>query len=332
MARKDPGPRSQVRFIGRVIKGSKPSEHPGFIGPALAMLRVQPPPGDRYVHEVKFDGYRVQAHLRGGLVSLWTRGGLDWTHRFPPVAVAVGSLPATGLVMDGEIVSADPQGMANFSALQDDLSRSRYDRIAYYAFDLLYLDGFDLRAARLVERKRVLSGFLHDAGDAGPLHYSEHFEIDGKSMFQKACDMRLEGIVSKLRDSPYRSGRTELWLKAKCLQVARFEVIGYKNGAGSLYLAKREGKDLIYVGKAGTGFTAEMVLQLAKLMKPITVQKMPLTKKPDRKNKIDQWAQPKYWAEVEYRDITRDGLLRHVTFRGLYSSKSAKKPLVSRFR
>jgi bifunctional non-homologous end joining protein LigD len=131
--------------------------------------------------------------------------------------------------------------------------------------------------------------------------------------------------VSKLRDSPYRSGRTELWLKAKCLQVARFEVIGYKKGAGSLYLAKREGRDLIYVGKAGTGFTATMILQLAKLMKPITVQKMPLAKKPDRKNKIDRWAEPKYWAEVEYRDITTDGLLRHVTFRGLYSSKSRKK-------
>ena len=210
--------------------------------------------------------------------------------------------------------------------------RSRYDRLAYYAFDLLYLDGFDLRAAALVERKRVLSRFLNEAGNVGPLHYCEHFETDGKTMFQKACDLRLEGIVSKFRDSPYRSGRTELWLKAKCLQVARFEVIGYKNGAGSLYLAKREGKDLIYVGKAGTGFTASMILQLTKLMKPITVQKMPLAKKPDRKNKIDHWAQPKYWAEVEYRDITSDGLLRHVTFRGLYPTKSAKKPLVAKFK
>ena len=111
-------------------------------------------------HEIKFDGYRVQAHLRGGLVSLWTRGGLNWTHRFPTIAVAVGGIPATNLILDGEVISANEQGAANFSALQDDLSRSRYDRMVYYAFDILHLDGFDLRGARLVERKRVLSGLL----------------------------------------------------------------------------------------------------------------------------------------------------------------------------
>ena len=142
----------------------------------------------------------------------------------------------------------------------------------------------------------------------------------------------LEGIVSKLRNAPYKSGRTENWIKVKCLQVARFEVIGFKDGATSLYLAKREGKDLVYIGKAGTGFTNSMVLELARLMKPIKLKKMPLAKKADRKNEIDNWAAPKYWAEVEYRDITTDGLLRHVSFRGLYESKSAKKPLVAKFK
>jgi bifunctional non-homologous end joining protein LigD len=332
MARKHPGPRSMVRFVGRVIKGSKPAKHPGFVDPALATLRAKPPSGGRYVHEVKFDGYRVQAHLNGGLVSLWTRGGLDWTKRFPTIAVGVGSIPATGLVMDGEVISATRDGSANFSQLQDDLSKSRYDRMAYYAFDLLYLDGFDLREAPLVERKRVLKGLLEEAGDIGPVLLSESFETDGSTMFARACDMGLEGLVSKLRDAPYRSGRTEAWIKTKCLQVARYEVIGYKKGATSLYLARRDGKELLYVGKAGTGFTNTMVLELARLLKPITVAKMPLSKKPDRKNKIDFWAAPKYWAEVEYRDITTDGLLRHVTFRGLYAARSARKPLVARFR
>jgi bifunctional non-homologous end joining protein LigD len=332
MARKDPGPRSMVRFIGRVIKGSKPGKHPGFVEPALATLRTKPSTGGEYIHEIKFDGYRVQAHLRGGLPGLYTRSGLNWTKRFPTIAVAVGSIPATDLVLDGEVISADERGAANFSALQDDLSKSRYDRMAYYAFDLLYLDGFDLRAAPLVERKRVLDGLLKEAGDIGPLFLSSHFEDDAAMIFDKSCEMGLEGIVSKLRSAPYKSGRTENWIKTKCLQVARYEVIGYKNGATSLYLAKREGKELLYVGKAGTGFTNSMILELARLMQPLTLVKSPLSKMPDRKNKIDQWAAPKYWAEVEYRDITSDGLLRHVTFRGLYANRTSKRPLVSKFK
>ena len=332
MPRKDPGPRSMVRFIGRVIKGSEPAQHPGFIEPALATLRAKPPTGNRYVHEIKFDGYRVQAHLRGGLPILYTRSGLNWTKRFPTIAEAMSSIPATDLIIDGEVISADEKGAANFSSLQDDLSKSRYDRMAYYAFDLLYLDGFDLRAAQFTERKRVLDGLLNEAGDIGPLYLSEHFEEDGNTLFAKSCELGLEGIVSKARNAPYRSGRTEAWIKAKCLQVARYEVIGYKSGATSLYLGKREGKDLVYVGKAGTGFTNSMIIELAKLLKPITLAKMPLGKKPNRKNKIDNWAAPKYRAEVGYRDITTDGLLRHVIFRGLCASKTAKHPPVAKFK
>jgi bifunctional non-homologous end joining protein LigD len=321
-----------VRFIGRVIEGSQPGKHPGFVEPALATLRTKPPTGAGYLHEIKFDGYRVQAHLRGGLAQLYTRSGLNWTKRFPTIAVAVGSIPATELILDGEVISANERGAANFSALQEDLSKSRYDRMVFYAFDILYLDGFDLRAARLVERKRVLAGLLKEAGDIGSLHLSEHFDEDGTMMFEKSCEMGLEGIVSKLRDAPYRSGRTEAWIKVKCVQVARYEVIGYKNGATSLYLGKRDGKNLVYVGKAGTGFTNSMILELARLMKPITLAKSPLAKLPDRKNKIDKWAAPKYWAEVDYRDITSDGLLRHTTFRGLYASRTAKKALVAKFK
>src|SRR6478736_972235 len=191
MARKDPGPRSMVRFIGRVINGSKPGKHPGFVEPALATLRTKPPTGAGYVHEIKFDGYRVQAHLRGGLPVLYTRSGLNWTKRFPTIAVSVGSIPATELILDGEIISADESGAANFSALQDDLSKSRYDRMVYYAFDLLHLDGFDLRAAPLVERKRVLAGLLQEAGDIGPLFLSDHFEDNGDMLFEKSCEMGL---------------------------------------------------------------------------------------------------------------------------------------------
>jgi bifunctional non-homologous end joining protein LigD len=269
--------------------------------------------------------------LQGGLVSLWTRSGLNWTKRFPSIAVGIGSISATTLIIDGEVISADARGAANFSQLQDDLSKSRYDRMAYYAFDLLFLDGFDLRASPLIDRKRVLAGLLREAGNIGPIMLSEHFEEDGKTMLERACALGLEGIVSKVRSAPYRSERNDSWIKTKCLQIARYEVIGYKNGVTSLYLGKREGKDLVYAGKAGTGFTNSMILELAALLRPVTVDKMPLAEKPDRKNKIDHWAAPKYWAEVEYRNITTDGLLRHTTFRGLYESKGAKKPLVAKF-
>jgi hypothetical protein len=127
--------------------------------------------------------------------------------------------------------------------------------MAYYDFDILYLDGFDLRAAPLVERKRMLAGLLKEAGDIGPLFVSDHFDDGAATLFDRSCEMGLEGIVSKLRNAPYKSGRTEHWIKVKCLQVARYEVVGYKNGATSLYLARRQGKELLYVGKAGTGFT-----------------------------------------------------------------------------
>ena len=329
MARKDPGPLPTARRIN--VPGAKGAKHPGFIKPALATLRVSAPSGDRYVHEIKFDGYRVQAHLRGGLATIYTRNGLNWTKRFPTIAAALSHIRATELILDGEVISANEKGAANFSALQDDLSKSRYDRMVYYAFDLLYLDGYDLRAARLVDRKNLLEDLLLER-DLGPIHYSQHFEEEGAVLFKKSCELGLEGIVSKVKDAPYRSERSESWIKVKCLQTARYEVIGYKNGATSLYLAKREGKDLVYVGKAGTGFTNSMIVELARLLKPITLSKMPLAKKPDRKNKIDHWAAPKYWAEVAYSDITSDGLLRHVIFRGLYESRTAKKPLVAKFK
>jgi bifunctional non-homologous end joining protein LigD len=203
--------------------------------------------------------------------------------------------------------------------------------MAYYAFDLLYLEGYDLRAAPLLERKRLLEDLLtRDAAEIVPVLYSEHFDTNGESLFRQSCELGLEGIISKLRDAPYRSGRSEAWLKAKCLQTGRYEVIGYKKGATSLYLGRREGKDFLYAGKAGTGYTNAMLIELGKLMRPITRKKSPLTKKAN--HKIDHWVEPKYWAEVEYRDITAHGHLRHVTFRGLYETARAKKPLVAKFK
>jgi bifunctional non-homologous end joining protein LigD len=301
-------------------------EMPGFIEPELATLVDEAPHTDRYVHELKYDGYRLQAHKRDGEISLWTRSGLNWTHRFPSIAKGLKNLKASEAILDGEVISADEKGRANFSQLQADLSNSRYGRMVYFCFDLMWVDGQDIRSAPLIERKARLEKLLKRMKH--PIHYSQHFEGDGTPLFDEVCKEKMEGIISKLKTSTYRSDRTKDWLKIKCIQTARYEVIGYKNGATSLYLAKRVGKDLVYVGKAGTGFTNAMIVKLGDLLKPTRLDNMPLAKKPDRKNKIDNWAAPKYWAEVGFRDITSDGLLRHVTFKGLYPSKKSKSPLV----
>ena len=155
--------RSSSRFLARVLPGAKPAPIPDFIEPCLASLREKVPAGARYVHELKLDGYRMQAHLRDGRVTLYTRSCLDWTARFPTIAADVARLPAGKLILDGEVISADAKGRPSFSALQDDLKRRRHDRMVYYAFDLLHLDGFDPRAAPPAERKRVLASFLAEA-------------------------------------------------------------------------------------------------------------------------------------------------------------------------
>src|SRR6266481_234708 len=198
-------PRSSSRFLARVLPGAKPAPFPDFIEPCLASLRTSVPSASGFVHELKLDGYRVQAHLHDGRVRLYTRSGLDWTNRFPTIAADVGRLPASKLVIDGEVISADAQGRPNFSTLQDDLKRGRYDRMVYYAFDLLHLDAFDTRAAPLIERKRVLQSLVSKAGATTPrILFSEHFE-DGADLYERASGMGLEGIVSKRADAPYRS-------------------------------------------------------------------------------------------------------------------------------
>src|SRR5947208_9079662 len=156
-------PRSSSRFRARVLLGAKPAPFPGFVAPCLASFRSKVPSARGFVHELKLDGYRVQAHRRDGRVTLYTRTGLDWTARFPWIAADMAYLPAGNAILDGEIISADASGNPNFGALQDDLKRRRYDRMVFYAFDLLHLDGFDTRPAPLIGRKRALQGFLAEA-------------------------------------------------------------------------------------------------------------------------------------------------------------------------
>lgn len=306
--------RTQTRFVARTIEGSKPSEMPGFIKPQLATLRKNAPSGP-YIHEMKFDGYRLQVHLEKGRVTLFTRSGLDWTKRFVPIANGF-DIPVERAIFDGEAVVVT-DGRPNFSDLQADLSSGRQNRLSMYLFDLLYLEGFDLRKSPQIERKRVLKMLFDETKLSKPIFYSEHFEADGQEMFEHLCKQKMEGIISKLAAAPYRSERTEAWLKIKCAVTAKFPIVGFVEdpaGIAALHLAKREGKNLVYVGKVGTGFNRKSSMDIRRKLDAIVSPKSRLLKTPRLKA---TWVEPNLLAEVEYRDITSEGYLRHSSFKGL---------------
>jgi bifunctional non-homologous end joining protein LigD len=308
--------RTKTRFSARMIEGSRPSEMLKFIKPQLATLRSSAPKGEQWLHEIKFNGYRLQVHLNNGRVTIYTRNGLDWTKRFALIADAF-NIAVERAIFDGEVVVIK-EGRTNFSELQAKLASGRQKQMVFYAFDLLYLDGFDLRASPQTERKRVLKMLFNETGLASPILYSEHLATDGNEMFAHACKLGWEGIISKNVAAPFRSDRNEGWLKIKCVQKGQFPVIGFvkdPSGVAALYLGRREGKELLCMGKVGTGWSRTVSSQIRKQLNTVISPKSKLTK-PIRKPKAT-WVEPSFTAEVEYRDITSEGLLRQSSFKGL---------------
>ena len=303
-----------VKRARRVVAASASAEMPGFIKPQLATLKAKAPSGDQWLHEIKFDGYRVQVHLNNGKKRVFTRNGLDWTKRFSVIA---GALDIPGqAILDGEVVVIH-EGRTNFSELQAELAAGRQDRLVYYAFDLLWRDR-DLRKLPQIERKRMLSDLLGENDIGHPVLYSEHLTGDGQEMFEHATKLNFEGIVSKNAQAPYRSDRNEGWLKIKTVQQGKFPVIGFvkdPTGVAALHLGKREGKDLVYMGKVGTGWSRTVSSQIRKQLDTVVSPKSKLTK-PIKKPKAT-WVEPTFFADVEYRDITSEGLLRQSSFKGL---------------
>ena len=298
----------------RVVAASASAEMPRFIKPQLATLKAKAPSGDQWLHEIKFDGYRVQVHLNKGKKRVFTRNGLDWTKRFSVIA---GALDIPGqAILDGEVVVIH-EGRTNFSELQAELAAGKQDRLVYYVFDLLWRDR-DLRKLSQIERKRMLSDLLGENDIGLPVIYSEHLTGDGQEMFEHATKLNFEGIVSKNAQAPYRSDRNEGWLKIKTVQQGKFPVIGFvkdPSAVAALYLGKREGKDLVYMGKVGTGWSRTVSSQIRKQLDTVVSPKSKLTK-PIRKPKAT-WVEPTFFADVEYRDITSEGLLRRSSFKGL---------------
>jgi len=224
-------PRARAKAAARTgaQKKSSRAAHdrlPSFVPPSLATLHSAAPRGGEWLHEIKYDGYRIQARLDRGKVRLLTRKSLDWTHRFKPIAAAVAALPAETALLDGELVVEDHKGVSSFSLLQTDLKDGRGDRFVYYVFDLLYLDGRDLTGEPLVARKAALERLLKGTGKTGRIRYAEHFVEDGPVILKHACGLDLEGIVSKRKDAPYRSGRSENFIKSKCHNAQEFVVAG----------------------------------------------------------------------------------------------------------
>jgi bifunctional non-homologous end joining protein LigD len=265
---------------------------PGFIEPELATSIDKVPSGECWIHEIKFDGYRVQVHLRDAVVKVFTRRGNDWTNRFRKIAGDAWHIDAGSAIIDGEAVVPAADGTTDFSVLQNEL-KGRSKKIVMVAFDLLYFNGYDLRKLPLSERKALLQKIIAKTD----IQFSETFEIDGREMYKHACKTGLEGVVSKVRDYRYVSGRVNDWVKKTCAQRETLAIAGFaldgKKWDG-IYLGRRKGKELIYAGKVDHGFDAASATDLQARLKPLIRETQPYAKKIAHRG---IWVEPSLLAE-----------------------------------
>ncbi|MEO5326201.1 non-homologous end-joining DNA ligase [Mesorhizobium sp. CC13] len=298
-----------------------PNPMPARVDPCLAMLFDKPPKGADWAFEVKWDGYRLAVHIEPNRVRIITRGGYDWTDRFPSIATEARRLNLKTAILDGEAVVLDDKGRSDFGMLQRALGRRpaahEAAEIIFYAFDLLYLGGRDLRWLPQHERRRLLEPIV--AGRNGAIRLSEEVAVDGEEFFRIACLHGLEGIIAKHRERPYRSGRNDNWRKITCNRRDSFIIVGFEpseavpRALGRLLLAARKGDGLVYVGGVGTGFTHEMSTELRKLLEGIVTKSPAVSLR--RKNAV--FTEPLLIAEIEYRAWTDDQKLRHPSFKGV---------------
>jgi bifunctional non-homologous end joining protein LigD len=311
------------------LKGARKGEMPDVIEAQSATLVKSPPTGAAWVHEIKYDGYRMLCRIADGEAQMVSRSAKDWTGNFPSVARALARMPVESAWVDGEVVVMDAQGRSSFQALQNALSGATTATLSYLAFDLLYLNGVDLRGVALAERKRLLQDLLSSA--PATVKYSEHFAAPGAAFLQNVCALGLEGMVSKRADLPYQAGRGSAWQKIKCERRQEMVIGGFtdpegsREGFGALLLGVYEPDGrLTYSGKVGTGFNAASLASLSRSLGALVQKESPFHNPPrGAEARRAHWVKPELVAEVSFTEWTDDGTLRHPSFRGLRSDKPA---------
>jgi bifunctional non-homologous end joining protein LigD len=312
------------------LPGARKGPMPESIKPQLAALSDKAPEGDEWLHEIKYDGYRLLARIEDGTVRLITRGGLDWTAKFSELAHSLGELPLDSALIDGELVHLEPEGTTSFSGLQDAISSGKTGALNFFAFDLLYRDGWNLTDTALEDRKIALAEIISPQAQ-GILRYSDHQIDRGPAFLRQARSFKLEGIVSKRRTDPYRPGRTRSWLKVKCRNREEFVIIGFtdpdgsREGFGALLVGYYDPQEkLRYAGRVGTGFNAAQLIELRKRLESLVRADPPAPLPKGVSRKGVHWIEPQLVAEVEFADWTADAILRQASFQGLREDKDAK--------
>ncbi len=319
------------------LRGVAKEALPKFVPPQLALQVSEAPEGAEWIHELKLDGYRMQGRIEhpkspaSAPVKLITRGGLDWTHRMPDIARSLAELPVNSALLDGEVVVFDENGGTSFALLQAAFQEGKKQQLTYVVFDLLHLEGHNLRGLPLERRKQMLQELLADPEDQDTVRFSEHLGMRGHEIFRKACELGAEGIVSKRTSAPYSSGRNGTWLKIKCVRQQEFVIGGFTPpsksgvGIGALLLGYYRDGELVYAGRTGTGFTQKMRKNMRAMLDKVKQERPPFASLPSGAARDARWVEPKFVCEVNFATWTADNLVRQASFQGLREDKPAKE-------